>query len=192
MAIISLQENCRPTDLLNKIIVKSHPHRVTNPKIYRSCSVIQVIIKLFLAKASLKFCPNLQHAWLPRGSQARCSQSRCIVAFQATDMLASRRVSFCQFVFSLVSSSFIIVYCTMYTCAPAFQNGFTVRPKVWTGLAIHPSETMLPASARRCLPCGSVVVSQLAVARTWDAICPSGLDDAFFNDLLFSTGWFVG
>ena len=71
MAIISLQENCRPTDLLNKIIVKSYPHRVTNPKFYSSCSVIPVIINLFLVKASLKFCWNLQHAWLPRGSQAR-------------------------------------------------------------------------------------------------------------------------
>ena len=94
--------------------------------------------------------------------------------------------------FFLVSSSFIMVHCAMYTCAPAFLNGFTVRPKVWTGLAIHPSETMLPASARRCLPCGSMVVSQLAVARTWDATRLSELDDAFFIDLLFSTGWFVG
>ena len=128
---------------------------------------------------------SIEFGWCPSWHQGALWLSR-----QPIGLLCEECLSVGLFFF--VSSSYIMVHCTMYTCAPAFLNGFTVRPKVWTGLAIHPSETMLPASARRCLPCGSMVVSQLAVARTWDATCPSGLDDVFFNDLLFSTSWFVG
>ena len=152
MAIIPLQENCRPTDLWNKIIVKLYPHRVPNPKIYRSCSVIWVIINnyLFLAKVSFKFCRNLQHVWLPWGSQARCSHlyqvwlvsiltSRSIVAFQATHRLALRRVSFCRFVFLRFIK---LYYGTLYnvylcTCFPEWLHSKTKslnrtsNPSIW-------------------------------------------------------------